>query len=56
MCAEVEMKFVLVVLVALSLTMAWQASVVADNNQQQAGLNPTTGSASPAGVILTQRD
>jgi hypothetical protein len=31
------MKFVLVVLVALGFTMAWQASVVADNNQQQVG-------------------
>jgi hypothetical protein len=32
---EVEMKFVLVVLVAMGFTMAWQASVVADNNHQQ---------------------
>jgi hypothetical protein len=29
------MKFVLVVLAALGLTVAWQASVVADNHQQQ---------------------
>ena len=29
------MKFALVVFVALGLTMAWQASVVADNNKQQ---------------------
>lgn len=28
------MKFTFVVLVALGLTMAWQASVVADNNEQ----------------------
>ena len=32
------MKFALVVLVALGLTMAWQASVVADNNQQQVSM------------------
>ena len=34
-CTEVEMKFALVVFLALGLTMAWQASVVADNNKQQ---------------------
>ena len=29
------MKFTLVVFIALGLTMAWQASVVADNKKQQ---------------------
>jgi hypothetical protein len=46
LCAEVEMKFVLVVLVALGLTMAWQATVVADNKQEKTVLNLTADPAS----------
>lgn len=55
-CAEVEMRFALVVLVALGLTMAWQAAVVADNNQQETALNITADPASPAGEVQSQRD
>jgi len=36
------MKFTLVVFVALGLTVAWQASVVADNKQQQVGPSPAS--------------
>jgi hypothetical protein len=44
------MKFVLVVLVALGITMAWQAAVVADNNQSQTGLDTAADPANPAGA------
>lgn len=50
------MRFALVVLVALGATVAWQASVVADNNQQQG--NPSvlsTGSAAVQGVASNPR-
>jgi hypothetical protein len=56
LCAEVEMKLVLLVLVALGLTMAWQASVVADNDPHKAGLNVAIDPASSTSVILSQRD
>jgi hypothetical protein len=55
-CAEVEMKFALVVLVALGLTMAWQAAVVADNNQQETALNVTADPASTAGAVQSGHD
>lgn len=48
------MKFVLVVLVALGLTMAWQAAVVADNNQQQAEAIVPAGSGAAVAIAPTR--
>jgi hypothetical protein len=50
------MKFVLLVLVALGLTMAWQAAVVADNNQQQTALNVASHPADAAGTPRPRQD
>jgi hypothetical protein len=52
---EVEMRLVLVVLVALGLTMAWQATVVADNNQQETSLNVTADPAAMMGASQSQK-
>jgi len=51
------MKFALAVFIALGLTMAWQASVVADNKKQQEIMPQYTAdsTASPVG-IRKQRD
>jgi hypothetical protein len=47
------MKFALAVFVALGLTMAWQASVVADNNKQEIMPQYTADStATPIGTRI----
>lgn len=50
------MRFVLVVLVALGLTMTWQATVVAKNNQQQAALEKTSDNLPAELVEHSRRD
>lgn len=47
------MKFVLVVLAALGLTVAWQASVIADNNKQHT-LTPVQHNGSQATKTSSQ--